>query len=96
MRRSRRRRPSAFRGPHGARDPEGAPVDDGVVVRAATSREDVRRLDVYMRGENANEGGTRIIAGNHDSAVHREWYEENWQELSLHRSSDAPEVRFNL
>ncbi|KAJ7794641.1 Metallo-dependent phosphatase-like protein [Mycena olivaceomarginata] len=32
-----------------------------------------------------------IIAGNHDSAVHREWYEENWQELSLHRSSDAPE-----
>ncbi|KAJ7794635.1 hypothetical protein B0H14DRAFT_120666 [Mycena olivaceomarginata] len=32
-----------------------------------------------------------IIAGNHDSAVHREWYEENWQELSLHRSNDAPE-----
>ncbi|KAJ7793411.1 Metallo-dependent phosphatase-like protein [Mycena olivaceomarginata] len=32
-----------------------------------------------------------IIAGNHDSAIHREWYEENWQELSLHRSNDTPE-----
>jgi hypothetical protein len=51
---------------------------------------------MYTRGENANEGVTRIIAGNHDSAVHREWYEENWKELFLYRSNDAPEVRFNL
>ncbi|KAJ7698568.1 Metallo-dependent phosphatase-like protein [Mycena rosella] len=34
----------------------------------------------------------RIIAGNHDSVVHREWYEANWQDLFLHRSNDEPEV----
>ncbi|KAJ7098249.1 Metallo-dependent phosphatase-like protein [Mycena epipterygia] len=32
-----------------------------------------------------------IIAGNHDSVVHREWYEANWQDLFLHRSNDEPE-----
>ncbi|KAJ6572108.1 Metallo-dependent phosphatase-like protein [Mycena capillaripes] len=32
-----------------------------------------------------------IIAGNHDSVIHREWYEQNWHHLFLHRSSDAPE-----
>ncbi|KAK7046907.1 Ser thr protein phosphatase [Favolaschia claudopus] len=32
-----------------------------------------------------------IIAGNHDSVVHREWYEANWDGLFLHRSKDGPE-----
>ncbi|KAJ6532766.1 Metallo-dependent phosphatase-like protein [Mycena vulgaris] len=32
-----------------------------------------------------------IIAGNHDSVIHREWYEANWQDLFLHRSNDEPE-----
>ncbi|KAJ7931276.1 Metallo-dependent phosphatase-like protein, partial [Mycena leptocephala] len=32
-----------------------------------------------------------IIAGNHDSNIHREWYEANWEGLFLHRSSDGPE-----
>ncbi|KAJ7154659.1 Metallo-dependent phosphatase-like protein [Mycena filopes] len=32
-----------------------------------------------------------IIAGNHDSNIHREWYEPVWKELRLHRSNDAPE-----
>ncbi|KAJ7512429.1 Metallo-dependent phosphatase-like protein, partial [Mycena galericulata] len=32
-----------------------------------------------------------IIAGNHDSAIHREWYEANWKEIFRHRSKDGPE-----
>ncbi|KAJ7016569.1 Metallo-dependent phosphatase-like protein [Mycena alexandri] len=32
-----------------------------------------------------------VIAGNHDSNIHREWYEANWKELFIHRSNDAPE-----
>ncbi|KAJ7753746.1 Metallo-dependent phosphatase-like protein [Mycena metata] len=32
-----------------------------------------------------------VIAGNHDSNIHREWYEANWNHLFGHRSNDAPE-----
>ncbi|KAF7348576.1 Ser thr protein phosphatase [Mycena venus] len=32
-----------------------------------------------------------IIAGNHDSVVHREWYDANWQDLFVYRPSDGPE-----
>ncbi|KAJ6491265.1 Metallo-dependent phosphatase-like protein [Mycena vitilis] len=32
-----------------------------------------------------------IMAGNHDSVIHREWYEKNWNHIFMHRSAGAPE-----
>ncbi|KAJ6532770.1 hypothetical protein DFH09DRAFT_1092766 [Mycena vulgaris] len=34
---------------------------------------------------------TSIIVGNHDYAIDREWYEQNWGTLYIHRGSEEPE-----
>ncbi|KAJ7718685.1 Metallo-dependent phosphatase-like protein [Mycena maculata] len=71
------------------------PVPDGDVLLHAgdlTQNGTLKELHTTMEWLYALPHPIKImIAGNHDSAIHREWYEANWKDIFLHRSKDEPE-----